>query len=409
MPSANNIEVYYNAFRDISKIVHSSTQLEEVLELVVWKASEVLSAKGANLRILNQKSGRLELNAVYGLSQEYLAQSRIAEKGLTMALYRDQKVVIIEDIAGDPRVQYPAEALKEGIVLMVDLPLRFRHGIVGIMRLFYTRRRCFSKEELDFMVSLAEQCICAIDKAHFIEAQHNKYTELAMRTEKLSAMGRLAAGVAHEINNPLAAILLYTSNLYKKAPEDGPFKEGLSIIMRETKRCKNIIQDLLEFSRAKEPNKVMTDINMIIQRSVGILENEFHLRHVNVQQRLSDDIGDTLLDENQMEQVFVNLLLNAAHAVGEKGSIRIESRLTANRRQLVVHIEDNGPGISPENMSRIFDPFFSTKNGGSGLGLAVSYGIVQNHHGDLNVINLPHRGCRFTITLPLADQEAQKP
>jgi len=408
MPSANNIEVYYNAFRDISKIVHSSTQLEEVLELVVWKASAVLNAKGANLRILNQKSGRLELNAVYGLSQEYLAQSRIAEKGLTMALYRDQKVVIIEDIAGDPRVQYPAEALKEGIVLMVDLPLRFRHGIVGIMRIFYTRRRCFSKEELDFMVSLAEQCICAIDKAHFIEAQHNKYTELAMRTEKLSAMGRLAAGVAHEINNPLAAILLYTSNLYKKAPEDGIFKEGLSVIMRETKRCKNIIQDLLEFSRVKEPNKVMADINTIVQRSAGILENEFLLRHIRVEQQLSNGIGDTLLDENQMEQVFVNLLLNAAHAVGEKGTIRIRSDLDANARQVVVHVEDNGPGIPPENMSRIFDPFFSTKNGGSGLGLAVSYGIVQNHHGDLNVVNLPDSGCRFTITLPRVDQEMQK-
>jgi signal transduction histidine kinase len=231
---------------------------------------------------------------------------------------------------------------------------------------------------------------------------------LALQTEKLSAMGRLAAGVAHEINNPLAAILLYTSNLYKKASPDGPFKEGLGIIIRETKRCKGIIQGLLEFSRANEVNKKLYDINVIIERSLRILENEFRLRFIDIKKTLLPDIPKILVDGNQIEQVCVNLLLNAAQAIDKKGTIFVESHMDLADKKVMIHIADDGPGIQKENISKLFDPFFSTKPSGSGLGLAVSYGIIQNHQGDLSVKNLPEKGCRFTINLPISKEEASK-
>jgi signal transduction histidine kinase len=217
----------------------------------------------------------------------------------------------------------------------------------------------------------------------------------------------MAAGVAHEINNPLAAILLYTSNMYKKAPEDGPFKEGLSVILRETKRCKGIIQGLLEFSRAKEPNKTMVNVNAIIERSIGILGNELRLRHIEIVKQLSATVPDSMLDENQMEQVFVNLLLNAAQALIEKGTITISSHVDPQERDLIIQVADTGPGIPTENLGKIFDPFFSTKESGTGLGLAVSYGIVKSHRGDVVVENLPDKGCRFTLRLPLLSEETQ--
>jgi two-component system NtrC family sensor kinase len=406
MTDPGKIEIFYNAFREISKIVHSSVELDEVLELVVWKASEILNAKGALLRILNLDTDKLELNAAYGLSEEYLSKGPVTNKELIRDLHDKNTAIIIKDIIHDPRVQYPEAAIKEGIQVMVDLPLRFRDGIVGILRIFFDTEKAFFKEEIDFLVSLAEQCVCAIDKVRFIKAQRNKYALLALQTEKLSALGRLAAGVAHEINNPLAAILLYTSNLHKKASKEGPFKEGLSIIMRETKRCKEIIQDLLEFSRAKEPNLSMTNVNMIIERSIGILENEFRLRYIDIRKKLSDNIFETLLDENQIEQVFVNLLLNAAHAIDKKGTIIVESIIDPDYENIIIRFSDDGPGISQENLSKIFDPFFSTKTGGSGLGLAVSYGIIQNHQGSLKVQNLSEKGCRFTITLPILEEKS---
>jgi two-component system NtrC family sensor kinase len=401
MASKDQIEVFYNTFREISSIVHASSELPEVLEVVVWKAAGLMNAKGALLRILNLESGEFELNSSCGLSQEYLSKGPVTEKTLITDLYIQNRVIVIDDVVNDPRTQYPKDAAKEGIQTILDVPLKFHNDIAGILRIFFSSPRTFSKEEIDFVVSITEQCACAIDKLRYIENQQNKYNQLVLQTEKLSALGRMAAGIAHEINNPLTAILLYTSNLHKKASENGPFKEGLGIVIRETKRCKGIIQGLLEFSRAKEPNKVMTNVNRIIERSTGILENEFRLRYIDIHKKLSDKIFETLLDENQVEQVFVNLLLNAAHAIDKKGTITVESFIDPAYKNLIIHFSDDGPGIPPENLSKIFDPFFSTRASGSGLGLAVSYGIIQNHQGSLNVQNLPEKGCRFTITLPI--------
>lgn len=400
MAPTEKIEAFYNAFRNISRIVHSSIEMDEVLELIVWNATEIFNAKGALLRILNLDTDQLELNAAYGLSETYLSKGPVTHKELIRDLYDKNSAIIIKDVLNDPRVLYPEEAAEEGIRVMVDLPLRFGDCIFGILRIFFETVKEFSKEEVQFLVLLGEQCVCAIDKARF-EAHRNKYTQLALQTEKLSALGRMAAGIAHEINNPLAAILLYTSNLHKKASEDGPFKEGLGIIMRETKRCKDIIQGLLEFSRAKEPEKKMTNVNMIIERSIGILENEFSLRFIDIRKKLSDKIFDILLDENQIQQVFVNLLLNAAQAIDKKGAITVESLMDPANENVIIHFSDDGPGIPPENLIKIFDPFFSTKTSGSGLGLPVSYGITQNHQGSLIAQNLPEKGCRFSITLPI--------
>jgi len=229
----------------------------------------------------------------------------------------------------------------------------------------------------------------------------NEYHQLALQTEKLSALGRMAAGIAHEINNPLAGILLYSSNLIKKVPEGGPLKEGLEVIVQETVRCRTIIQDLLEFSRGKEPQKIPADINDIMEKTLSILENEFRLHHISVEKNLSKKIPDNLLDVNQMQQVFVNLFLNAVEAIQEKGKITVRSCMDPGQKSQRVEISDTGCGVPSENISKIFEPFFSTKAKGTGLGLAVSFGIVRNHQGDIKVSSQPGHGTRFTIEIPL--------
>jgi len=231
----------------------------------------------------------------------------------------------------------------------------------------------------------------------------NQYHQLSLQTSKMSALGRMAAGIAHEINNPMAGILLYSTNMVKKVPEEGPLKEGLEIIIHETLRCRTIIQDLLEFSRDKEPQRKSASINDVIEKALRILDNEFRLRHISVEKHLSRDIPDNLVDVNQMEQVFVNLLLNAIEAIQEKGRITIRIDMDPAHKYVKVEISDTGCGISPENMSNIFEPFFSTKAKGTGLGLAVSYGIVRNHQGDIKVSSQPGRDTCFTIEIPLGE------
>jgi signal transduction histidine kinase len=241
-----------------------------------------------------------------------------------------------------------------------------------------------------------------------IEKQQARYDHLVLQTEKLSALGRMAAGIAHEINNPLGGILLYSSNLFKKVPEQGPLKEGLEIIINETLRCKTIIQDLLEFSREKEPEKTLANINRIIEKTLGMLENEFRLHHINIKKFLSREMQDNLVDVNQMHQVFVNLLLNAVEATQENGEINIRSQIDQVRKRVRVEIADSGCGIPPEHISKVFEPFFTTKAKGTGLGLAVTYRIIRNHQGDIQVSSQLGEGTRFTIEIPLPEREPSR-
>jgi signal transduction histidine kinase len=218
----------------------------------------------------------------------------------------------------------------------------------------------------------------------------------------------MAAGIAHEINNPLAGVLLYSTSLIKKIPEDSPLKEGMDVIIRETQRCKIIIQDLLEFARDREPKKAMADIHQIIDRSLSMLENEFRLRQIRLDKTYAADIKRGMLDENQLQQVFVNLLLNAAHAIENKGAIQIRTRMDAAKKQVIIDVQDSGCGIRQEHIDRVFEPFFSTKKNGSGLGLAVSYGIVRNHQGVMTVQSAPGNGACFSIQLPLLDTDPKE-
>ena len=408
MDSSIKIATFYRVFRDVSTVVHSSTDVEEVLELVVWKSSEMLDAKGAILRILNLETHQLELGAAYGLGERYIAKGVVSKEKVITDLCKKNKVIIIEDILTDPRVQYPQEAWEEGIRMILDLPLTLKADVVGIIRMYFAEKRTFSDEELDFVIAITEQCACAIDKARLIETQQALYDHLALQTEKLSALGRMAAGIAHEINNPLGGILLYSTNLFKKVPKEGPLKEGLEIIINETMRCKTIIKDLLEFSREKEPEKTSANISHIIEKTLSMLENEFRLRHIRVETNLSGKTPDVLVDANQMHQVFINLLLNAAEATQDNGVINVRSQIEPANRRIRIEIADNGCGIPPEHISKVFEPFFTTKAKGTGLGLAVTYRIVRNHQGEIQVSSQPGKGTLFTIEIPLPKNEPSK-
>jgi two-component system, NtrC family, sensor kinase len=404
-----DIKTLFGTFRKISKSVHTSKSVNEMLYLAVRTTAEALHAKGALLRILNLKSDEFELSASYGLSEKYLSKGHVARKKLYIETCDHHGPIIIRDVPRDTRVQYPREAQEEGIRMMMDLPLILANDVVGLVRIFFAEARDFSEEELEFAEAIAEECSYAIDKARLIERQRIEYQHLASKTEKLSSLGRLAAGIAHEINNPLGGILLYGTNLIKKIPKEGPLHEGLEVIINETMRCKHIIQDLLEFSRDRPPSKAMANINDIIEKTLSILENEFRLKHVDVKKDLLKEMPDIFLDASQLGQVFVNLLINAIEAIQVSGAVIIRSRVGPDRERVRVEIADTGCGIAPEHMAKIFEPFFSTKPKGTGLGLAVSYGIIQNHQGTIWATSQPGQGTCFTLELPILHKtEAQK-
>jgi len=401
MPHTIDYKGFYLAFRDISRLVHSSTSVQEVIDLAVAKTTAMLNARGALLRIHNRESDYFEVAAACGVAERYLGKGPVSREQLERDLDHHGDVRIFDDIRQAPRVEEPQRLWDNGVRMILDVPLHHDGTMLGLIRVYLAEAQVFSQAEIDFTISIGEQCACALNKARLIENQQSQYNHLVLRTEKLSALGRMAAGIAHEINNPLGGILLYSSNMFKKSADGDPCHKGLEIIMRETTRCKGIIQELLEFSRHKTPNKLRLSLNETLLKALSILENEFMLRHIKITKLLADDLEDILMDGNQMEQVFINLLLNAAQAIDKQGQIRVETRMDAHQGLEIVEITDDGCGIAPEDAGKLFEPFYSTKSTGTGLGLAVSYGIVRNHDGQIQVASQLNEGTRITIELPL--------
>lgn len=400
MQSPMRVQGFYDVFREVIALVHSTTNLNEVLELVVWKVTQILGAKGTIFRTINLEKGQLELGAAYGLSEQYLSKGPVSNMKVISELHDENRPVIIDDILNDPRIQYPKEAWEEGIRMMLNIPITLRQDLVGIIRILFTEKKNFTEEELEFLTTIARQCACAVDRARLFEEQLTRYNLLVSQTEKLSALGRMAAGIAHEINNPLSGILLYSSSLRKKVKDSGPLQEGLDVIIQETIRCRGIIKDLLEFSRDKQPVRTVGNLNKIIDRALALLENIFRINHITVRKELDPETPECLMDQNQIQQVFVNLLLNAVEAIQEHGAITLRSKYQPREALLAVEVEDTGCGISGEALSKIFEPFFSTKSKGTGLGLAVSYGIIKNHYGDIKAFSSPGKGARFVLEIP---------
>jgi two-component system NtrC family sensor kinase len=234
-----------------------------------------------------------------------------------------------------------------------------------------------------------------------------------VRGEKLASVGLLASGVAHELNNPLTGILTFSHLLRRKMPDKSPEAEDMDLVIRETKRCAAIIKRLLDFAREKQPEKKFTDLNQVIEDTVRLVERPAHLRDIEITADLDRTLPPIWIDADQIKQVVMNMLVNAQHAVEEKGSIVIRTRRSPHLRapaqgaepipMVEISIVDTGCGIPEENLRRIFDPFFTSKDvgKGTGLGLSVSHGIVEAHGGLIEVESKVGEGSTFRVLLPL--------
>jgi two-component system NtrC family sensor kinase len=242
--------------------------------------------------------------------------------------------------------------------------------------------------------------------------------------DKLASVGRLAAGIAHEINNPLTGVLSYASLLRKRfdGDADAAVREDLDVIVRETVRCRGIIRGLLDFARPAQPMRKATDLNEVARRAVSVVMSQLSLRHVSLSLDLAEDLPTAHADADKIQQAVVNLLLNAADAIGEGGgTIAVSTRMTTlppsaesdresgqssasePRPAIELTVKDDGCGIPSEDLPHLFEPFFSTKgNRGTGLGLAVTWGLVEAHGGSIDVQSQPNEGARFTVRIPLA-------
>ncbi|MBN2199245.1 MAG: cache domain-containing protein [Candidatus Aminicenantes bacterium] len=223
-----------------------------------------------------------------------------------------------------------------------------------------------------------------------------------VQSEKLASLGKLAAGIAHEINNPLGGILIYSHLTLEDTPQDSPAYENLRKIVKETTRCKNIVRGLLEFARPKDPEMILTSVADIIEKALALLERQTLFQNIVIRKDFAP-LPRLVVDVAQLQQVFMNIIINAAEAMAGRGTLTIRAAADKKAGWLSVEFIDTGHGIKPEDRERLFDPFFTTKEvgRGTGLGLSISYSIIKKHSGKILVRNEQGGGAVFSVLLPL--------
>lgn len=282
----------------------------------------------------------------------------------------------------------------------IDIQRKDEIGILANTFNAMTKEIKISREKLENWAKELEEEVAK--KTEEIKRGQEQY----IHTEKLASLGRMAAGVAHEINSPLTGIVTFAHLMLKRLPPDNKMdREDLEVIVEQAERCSKIIKGLLGFSRAIPAEKNEMNTNETIQHAVGMIHNQAKFHNVNIKLDLDFNIPIVAADASQIEQVFLNLLINAADAMNDKGSITIRTGETTidGNRYVEVEFTDTGPGIPEEHISRLFEPFFTTKpvGKGTGLGLAVSHGIIRKHGGHIIVKSLPGEGASFFVRLPM--------
>jgi two-component system NtrC family sensor kinase len=318
-------------------------------------------------------------------------------------------------------VSRPLRRLAEGAQAIsqmdLDRPIETADGSIEIERLAHAFEvmRVNLKSARDEIMQFTQTLESKVaERSRQLQSAQQKL----QTNDRLASLGQLAASVAHEINNPISGVLNLSMLMQRILKEDGipagrvpDFRKYLTQVTQETTRVGRIVSDLLSFSRRGKPQRTEADLNRLIRSTVSLVDHKLKLANMALELKLASSLPHVLCDAGQIQQVVLNLVLNAAESMQAHGAgtVTVETQAGEDGKSVVLSVSDAGEGIPPEILPRVFDPFFTTKSDGKGvgLGLAVSYGIVQAHSGEIEVRSRPGEGTVFTVTLPLQSAEAK--
>jgi signal transduction histidine kinase len=399
----------------ISQAITSSLDLRETLTIITDHTTRLLGVAATSVVLHDETRNDLWFAAASGEGSEYVLGMRLAiGQGVAGWVFQHGQPVLVPDTSKDTR-WFGGFDKDSGFTTrsILCVSLQSKGQIIGAIEAMNKVKGPFDQEDLRLLTSMAAPAATAIENAKLYEALRQGMRKLEetqaqlIQSAKLAAVGELAAGVAHEINNPLTSIIGFTRLLLDDLPSDHAMRADLEIIDREAARTRRIVQSLLDFARTSEPLLAPVDLNTLVEEAIMLVCTRTVLAKVSLEKNLSS-LPFVMLDTNQMKQVLVNLLNNAVQAMPGGGCLTVVTRLTEREIEGVsypmaaVEVRDSGVGISAENLGRIFDPFFTTKEvgQGTGLGLSVSYSIVEKHNGRIEVESVPGKGSTFSVLLP---------
>jgi signal transduction histidine kinase/CheY-like chemotaxis protein len=359
-----------------------------------------------------------------------LPSSLTLDQGGTGWIARHREPLFVEDIAADARIMAAQWALSRDLVAFAGVPVAAGPDLFGVLTLDLQRGRLLQSDDRALLTTFAAQAAVAIRNARLFAENARLYEEARHRLHelqetqvqlvqaaKLSAVGQLVSGVAHELNNPLSVVIGYGQLLLSRGvPENA--RRPIELIIAQGARMAKIVQSLLLFSRQRKPEHRSADLREVINQILRLRESQLALSSIRVELDLGADVPAVRGDMHQLQQLFLNLILNAEQAILGSGvggrrtgdCIRIATsvRRDDDTTWAITQVTDNGPGIKADVLPRIFEPFFTTKRigDGSGLGLSVSHGIVEEHRGRLSVESTPGRTV-FTVALPVMVERAE--
>jgi len=398
--------------REVAAVLSSSLNRERVLTLILEQLARVVAYDSASIML----TGESTLNIVAARGFQSRSQWDVGLRAEALehiqTVLEERHPVIILDIEADTRWQRLPGS--EYIRSWLGVPLVVQDRVIGLINLDSVQPNFYTAAHGELTVAFANQAAIAIENARLYEDIRQRMDDLhraqaqLVQSAKMAAIGRLAAGIAHELNNPLTAILLSAKSLLRHMPEASEEQRELAAIVDETRRTTDIVRGLLDFSRQTELRRQWVDVNQVLQESLALVRRLIAQRGIVIQELYAPDLPQLYLDANRMKQVFLNIITNAADAMPKSGQLTLLSERAG--AEVSVRVRDTGTGVSPEHLHRLFEPFFTTKpvGEGTGLGLSVSLGIVQDHGGRIEVESRVGEGSCFNVILPIAVTERQR-
>ncbi|HJU62866.1 MAG TPA: PAS domain S-box protein [Candidatus Binatia bacterium] len=373
-----------------------------------------------NIQVYNPAIGALEIVAQRGFKQDFLDSFRIVginDESACARAMRQGKQVTIEDVENDPAYAlYREIAAAAGYRAVQSTPLISRGGdLIGILSTHFRRRHRPTDRELRMLDLYARQAADVIERLRIedelrqseekLRQQAQELEQQLIRSGRLVSLGEVTASMAHEFNNPLGIIMGFVEDLLSSTESASPNYRALQIIDEESKRCRQIVRDLMEYARPKSTEFCSTSIGHVIEKTLQLVENRFYKQKVTVEKTLEPDLPRIEADASQLEQVLVNLYLNAIDAMPEGGKLTVNAGIARSEGfapMAVITVADTGFGITETDLAKIFQPFFTAKKRrGMGLGLPICERIIKNHGGKIEVESKPGKGTTFNIYLPL--------